>query len=114
MALPGFGGDADSYFNMAVLLILDHQISQVVRVLDVVPYMVGQRTLTDDEAQHIVSGATSRIQTERLVARVKVRGIPGYLQLRAALAACGPKYEKLIATIDTNIPPQYSNNAMYY
>ena len=105
----------DNYYNMAVLLILDNQIMKNVQVGDVVPYMVSVGTLTEPEAEHIFSGATNRIKTERLVARIKMRGIPGYLQLRGALAAsAGPKYAKLISVIDTNIPPQPTQNNMCY
>lgn len=113
MAYNLAGQDAH-YFNMAVLLILDHQITQNVRVVDVLPFMVANNILNELEAGHIINGATQRIQTERLVAMIKTRGVTGYLQLRAALAACGPKYAKLIGVIDTNIPPQHNNNDMYY
>ena len=91
---------------MASFLLIDHQLSLQVQADDVIDHLRGCDIITADDQRHILSGATKKIQTDRLLAKVKAQGVDGYVQLRIALLLVGVKYKNLVAAIDKILPPR--------
>ncbi len=95
-----------AYTAMASFLIIDHQVSQHVKAEDVIDHLKGSGIITYTDQCCIMDGATKKIKSDRLLAKVKVHGVEGYVQLRIALLLAGAKYKDLVAAIDKLLPPR--------
>ncbi|XP_077864241.1 uncharacterized protein LOC144349564 [Saccoglossus kowalevskii] len=93
-------------FLTASNLILDHKLASKLKAMDILPILTQFNSLTPQEAQYVYNGATDKIKTERLLAKIKQRGAQGYWNLRRALELFGAKYSDLVEAIDLAMPPQ--------
>ncbi|XP_077979026.1 uncharacterized protein LOC144434452 [Glandiceps talaboti] len=87
-------------------LILDHKLAARLKARDVLHHLLQFNAVTANEAHYVATGPTEKIQTDRLLAKMKAKGAPGYWALRSAMEMCGAKYTDLINEIDVAMPPQ--------